>query len=409
MMVVDASMPSTGTLGTADGTMMPASLLSRHAGDRRWHHDARESLVYPILPHNWDYLFCLTVGSILCATDPVAVVALLKDLGASPTLTVQIQGEALLNDGTAIVLFRISYNMFKDIIYEPSDVIIELVWAGMCAIALGVAIGYIFFVWIRMAGNKFAHHSSMVQAMLTLCCAYWTFIIGEGVLRMSGVLATVAASLVLAHQMWPVLVSKTSMHAVWHMIEYLGNTLIFFLAGALMGNVMAVVDWLDYVHLVVIYIVLLVIRFALLIACRPVLKYLSEDKQDVSVAEILVITWGGLRGAVGLALAMQVYLDRGGKLANGDYRISEQDANRILFYVGGIAALTLFVNASSSPALVQWLGITQMPETDSSLHSRPAHLRCLAADHSEPPWQRAREFMWCDCTWQTLGIDILSS
>ena len=87
------------------------------------------------LPHNWDYLLCLTVGSILCATDPVAVVALLKDLGASPTLTVQIQGEALLNDGTAIVLFRISYNMFKDIIYEPSDVIIELVWAGMCAIA----------------------------------------------------------------------------------------------------------------------------------------------------------------------------------------------------------------------------------------------------------------------------------
>ncbi len=127
----------------------------QHAGDRRWHHDARESLVYPILPHNWDYLFCLTVGSILCATDPVAVVALLKDLGASPTLTVQIQGEALLNDGTAIVLFRISYNMFKDIIYEPSDVIIKLVWAGMCAIALGVDIGYTFFVWIRMAGNKY--------------------------------------------------------------------------------------------------------------------------------------------------------------------------------------------------------------------------------------------------------------
>ena len=79
-------MQTTSTLETADGITMPASLLS-----------------IPFLPHNWDYLLCLTVGSILCATDPVAVVALLKDLGASPTLTVQIQGEALLNDGTAII------------------------------------------------------------------------------------------------------------------------------------------------------------------------------------------------------------------------------------------------------------------------------------------------------------------
>merc|ERR1719191_1864856 len=65
------------------------------------------------LPHNWSFLLCLTTGAILCATDPVAVVALLKELGASPTLTVQIQGESLLNDGTAIVLYTISYNMLK--------------------------------------------------------------------------------------------------------------------------------------------------------------------------------------------------------------------------------------------------------------------------------------------------------
>merc|ERR1719199_987955 len=61
----------------------------------------------------WSWLLSLTTSSILCATDPVAVVALLKELGASPTLTVQIQGESLLNDGTAIVLFLLAYNMLS--------------------------------------------------------------------------------------------------------------------------------------------------------------------------------------------------------------------------------------------------------------------------------------------------------
>merc|ERR1719199_188429 len=69
--------------------------------------------LWAYLPYNWSFLLSLTVGSILCATDPVAVVALLKELGAPPTLTVQIQGESLLNDGTAIVLFQLSYAMLQ--------------------------------------------------------------------------------------------------------------------------------------------------------------------------------------------------------------------------------------------------------------------------------------------------------
>merc|ERR1719162_2276577 len=96
--------------------------------------------------------------------------------------------------------------------------------------------GYFFYMWIRVAGDKFNHSSGTIQIALTLCCAYWSFIMAEGVFHISGVLATVAASLMLASLMWPHIVNEEAMHHVWHTLEALGNIIIFFLAGALTGN-----------------------------------------------------------------------------------------------------------------------------------------------------------------------------
>merc|ERR1719353_159056 len=101
------------------------------------------------------FLLSLCAGSILCATDPVAVVALLKELGASPMLTVQIQGESLLNDGTAIVVFMISYNMLAGVEYDALSVMTFLLEKALMAFALGLFIGYGFFAWMRLVSNRF--------------------------------------------------------------------------------------------------------------------------------------------------------------------------------------------------------------------------------------------------------------
>jgi NhaP-type Na+/H+ or K+/H+ antiporter len=102
----------------------------------------------------WSFFLCLTTGSILCATDPVAVVALLKELGASPVLTVQIQGESLLNDGTSIVLFLISYNVVSGVVYDEAEILDFFLKTALMAWALGMAIGYFFFFWIlQLATN----------------------------------------------------------------------------------------------------------------------------------------------------------------------------------------------------------------------------------------------------------------
>jgi NhaP-type Na+/H+ or K+/H+ antiporter len=155
--------------------------------------------------------------------------------------------------------------------------------------------------------------------------------------------------------MWPAIVDKEFLHTIWHMFEYLGNTVIFFLAGALTGRTMAHIPGADYLHLCVIYVVLVLVRGFLFFASRPILRILGPDKEPVSVADCLVMTWGGLRGAVGLSLAIQVNTER----AEGE--ISALDGQRVLFYVSGVAALTLLINATTCPLLVERLGITQMP------------------------------------------------
>jgi NhaP-type Na+/H+ or K+/H+ antiporter len=317
--------------------------------------------LYAYLPHNWTFMLCLTTGSILCATDPVAVVALLKDLGASPTLTVQIQGESLLNDGTAIVLYTVAYNILAGEEYLFGDIMIFLIKTALFAFILGMAIGGFFYLWIKMANNKLDHSSSMIQVSLTLACAYSSFIIAEGIFKVSGVLSTVAASLVLAYFMWPEVVARETMHTIWHVFEYLGNTIIFLLAGSLTGSAMVNIAVFDYIHLLVIYVALLVIRFLLVMCSRPILTLLSPYKTPVTVADAMVMSWGGLRGAVGLVLAIQVSTDK----ANGT--VNQEDADRVLFYVGGIALLTLVINATTCPALVNHLGLTKTPETKRKL------------------------------------------
>eukprot|EP00929_Paragymnodinium_shiwhaense_P086570 TRINITY_DN47078_c0_g1_i1.p1 TRINITY_DN47078_c0_g1~~TRINITY_DN47078_c0_g1_i1.p1 ORF type:complete len:1409 (+),score=234.55 TRINITY_DN47078_c0_g1_i1:97-4323(+) len=345
---------------------------------------ATAGFLWLYIPYDWPFLLCLVTGSILAATDPVAVVSLLKELGASPVLTVSIQGESLLNDGTAIVLYMLSFDMLKGVEYEPSDIIIFLVKTALCALGLGTVMGWVFLMWIRAASDRLNRSSAIIQCALTLCCAYWSFILAEGVLKISGVLCTVASALVLADQMWPSITDKGTMMQIWHMFEYLGNTIIFFLAGSLTGKTMYSIPAVDYFHLLVIYVMSQLIRIGIIYCFRPVLNLLTSTSEPVTKADAIVMAWGGLRGAVGLSLAIQVSMDRGEWNRN-------REGDRVLFYVCGVAALTLCINAPTCPALVKRLGITAPPKSRQRLlyrlHNRLQHL--ADTSQSAPGVQRA--------------------
>jgi NhaP-type Na+/H+ or K+/H+ antiporter len=310
-----------------------------------------------LLPHGWSFNLSLTTGAILCATCPTSVVSMLKELNASPTLVVQIQGEALLNDGTAMVFYMICYNVLKDGgDFDISRVAASVVWNVLCSWGVGAALGYVFYLWILGAHNKLEHNSEIVQVSITISCAYGSYFLAEEILSMNGVLCTISACFVLANKMWPMVVRRESMRTIWQMFEYFSNTLIYFLAGGLTGKVMLKIPLGDYLHLGALYVVLNIVRMAMFYISRPMLKWLSKDNLDVPTEDSLVMGWVGVRGAVSLMLAMHVSIDRAGGM------LSEIDAHRVLFYVGGITALTIVVNAQTSLWLVRYLGIGQMPE-----------------------------------------------
>mmetsp|Transcript_100671 Transcript_100671/g.305501 ORF Transcript_100671/g.305501 Transcript_100671/m.305501 type:complete len:891 (-) Transcript_100671:47-2719(-) len=312
-------------------------------------------VMYGALPYGWDFTTCLMVGSILAATDPVAVVSLLKELGASPVLTILIQGEALLNDGIAIVLFTVAYNIAGGEPFSPLSVFSFLTKSTLGAACVGLVIGVLFYVWILANSDKLCHSSPLIQSSLTMMCAYWSFIVAEGVFHMSGVLSTVTAALVLAHKMWPVLVERKAMLEFWHLVETIGNAIVFFLAGVLTGRATLTINLeaTDWLWLLFVYVAITAIRFGMMLVFLPLLNRVGEA---VSLQDAVVMTWGGLRGMVGLCLAILVQKD----LAGG--KLTQLDGDRILFLVGCIAALTLIVNATTSPGLTRVLGITGTPE-----------------------------------------------
>eukprot|EP00931_Biecheleriopsis_adriatica_P023033 TRINITY_DN14649_c0_g1_i1.p1 TRINITY_DN14649_c0_g1~~TRINITY_DN14649_c0_g1_i1.p1 ORF type:complete len:987 (-),score=185.92 TRINITY_DN14649_c0_g1_i1:67-3027(-) len=310
--------------------------------------------LYYVLPWGWNLSTSLTVGSILAATDPVAVVGLLKQLGASASLTIAIQGESLLNDGTAVVLFTVAYKIASGEDYGVDKIVAFVFSAVFGAVLIGGIVGGIGLWLIHKSNDRLNHHSPIIQVCVTICCAYWSFLIAEGVFHVSGVLSTVTAALVMAHRMWPLLVAREAMLEIWHVVETIGNALVFFLAGAMTGmTLLHTVSLIDFAWLLAVYVAVTLIRFVMLIGFLPVLNRVGWHR--LSLKDVFVMTWGGLRGMVGLAFAILVRSD----LAGG--QLNQKDGDRILFLVGGIAGLTLIVNAPTCPALVKGLGITQVP------------------------------------------------
>ena len=301
-----------------------------------------------ILPYGWSWELSMLFGSILSATDPVAVVALLKSAGASPKLTILIVGESLMNDGTAMVMFTLFFNMLSGEVYTFPKVVAFFASAAVGSCALGIIVGFATLLWLRSASRALSEADEFIQISITICCAYIVFFLAQYFLEVSGVLACCGAGLVLAMLAPPVILNHVTMHSVWSMIEWIGNTLIFLLAGLIIGRrVLQNVTAVDWFYVVLLYVILMLIRALIIVLLYP---WLSTTGHKCTVAEAVFMAWAGLRGALGMALALIVN--------NTDsLDISESESSRLLFYVGGIAALTLIINASLAKRALEALGL----------------------------------------------------
>jgi NhaP-type Na+/H+ or K+/H+ antiporter len=323
-----------------------------------------------IFPYDWSFNLCMTAGSILSATDPVAVSALLEAVGAPPRLKVHIAGESLLNDGSAIVFFTIfGLNLYLSEL-EVDGFGEEMGWAQgvktFFRMSLGaVAIGAFFAIGTLQLSSlltrRLSREENVVEVAMEITMAYLCYFVAEIAWGTSGVIATVTMG-ILTNAFGKALVNDRHLRNDFlALVEHMLNTVLFALGGLVWGSVIANSDeeyperqfsGEDWGYLLLLYVILAVIRFGLFLVFYPLTSRIGLKS---SLPEMIFQSYGGLRGAVGIALAIS--LDNLVRKSNAEDSKFILQTNKLFGFVGGIAFMTLMINATTAGPLIRKLGL----------------------------------------------------
>ncbi|WP_065204377.1 cation:proton antiporter [Shewanella woodyi] len=317
-------------------------------------------LCLTVLPWNWSIGAALMFGAIVSATDPVAVVSLLKEMCSRARLQTLIEGESLLNDGTAIVLFTLFLSLATQIQpeFEASEVIIEFVRVVSIGVVIGTVVAVISLMFI---GSLF--NDSLIEIALTLVLPYLVFYVSEHIFHASGVVSVVTLALIYAGpgrtRFSPEVMEH--LHHFWHTLSFLFNTLIFILVGLVVSTRLGLADLANWEYLAVIFLGILVIRGGVILGLMPILARIGIG---LTKEKSVVLIWGGLRGAVSLALALIVATNE-----SLDIQLRDQ----VLFLTAGIVVLTIVVNGSSMRFVMAKLGLDKLPKAKQQTFAKVQH------------------------------------
>jgi Na+/H+ antiporter len=297
----------------------------------------------------WGWSAALVFGALISATDPVSVVAILDELGAPKRLRVFVEGESLLNDGTSIVTFSVLLGLLGGAELAIGEALLRFVWFVVGGAGVGLALALLASAWIRRIFNK-----PLVEISLTIVLAYAAMIVAEKLVHVSGVIAVVTAGLTMSS------IGKTRISPevsqflgrFWDLLSYIANTLIFFLVGVAISTHVERAALTDLALVAGGFLGAIVIRFLVVFALRPLLDRVGGR---ISAAESVVLSWGGLRGAVSLALALIV-----SQQAHVDAGLRQQ----ILVMTAGVVLLTILVNGSSTGWLLRRFGYDRPAPSD---------------------------------------------
>lgn len=300
-------------------------------------------LVTPI-----DLVVALLFGALISATDPVAVIALFKELGTPERLTVMVEGESLLNDATAIVIVTILLGLLTAAGDSSITIASSAVGQFLFVFFGGALVGAVFGLFICWVMTKFAKETSAVL-ILSLVLAYMSFVIAEHSLHVSGVMAVVACAIVLGIFGLPRLSHESveTLHETWEFIAEVCNTLLFLFVGLLvdLGSLMGVFG-------LILFAVFLVqaSRASMVYSLVPITEKLFK-LPHVTLGERHIMFWGGLKGGLAIAIVLSLPVDMPGR---------ELLINLTL----GVVLFTLLVNAPTIKPLIQSLGIDKLSDDE---------------------------------------------
>ena len=321
-----------------------------------------------LLGFTWPLSFLL--GAVVSSTDAVATGSIASRLGVPPRIVAILQGESLVNDATALVVYGAAVTAVVAGSFSLPRAALQFVAVSVGGVAAGLVVGWVV---IRLRRHITDVRVEGMVALLTPFAAY----LPADLCGASGVLAAVAAGLYVGRQSAVAIspAARLRADAIWELGTFLINGLIFILIGlqlhpifiALSGHSLSTLLW----ESVVISLVVIVVRIAWVYPAGALAhledRIVRRDALPLSPAELGVIGWAGMRGVISLAtaLALPEVTDHGA--------FPERD--RILFLTFGVIVATLVGQGLTLAPLIRLLHVTG----DDVPHQEEAHARRIAA------------------------------
>ena len=299
---------------------------------------------------------CFLIGAIVSTTDPSAVVSIFRATPAPQRLARIVEGESLLNDAAAIALFSV---FLSDVVMRAAEPdVLGALLRFPPAILLGAAVGWVVGRVAVAAMGRIGDYP-LGQVTLSIAVPYAAFLLADQAFHASGVVGVVVAGMTV-NFLSPGRLSPaalTRLRDAWDLLAHWAGSLIFVLAALLIPKLVPDLHLADLGLILVTAIAAFASRAVILFALMPLLT-LARVSPRVERPYRLAILWGGLRGAVTLALALSVTESLG---------VPPEVKRQVGVIAVGFTLFTLLVQGTTLRAVIGWLGLDRLSALDRAL------------------------------------------
>jgi monovalent cation:H+ antiporter, CPA1 family len=302
----------------------------------------------------------IAFGALISATDPVAVIAFFRSLGVSKRLSILVEGESLFNDGVAIVLFGLAITAASAggsaDGFVLSDAVVEFFRVAFGGLGIGLGLGFaVSYLILKNVDN------AMIETATSVALAFGAFVVAEE-FHLSGILAVVAAGLMVGNigmqNTSPT--TKLTLENFWEFLAFAVNSLVFLVIG-LEIVIEQLFSW--WAPIIVAVIAILLSR-AVVVYSLTWLHGRINSEGRIPKSYRHVMYWGGLRGAISLALALT--------LTGNVFSARIDQELRVMTF--GVVLFTLLVQGTTIEKLIRHLKLAEKPPQKMELQRRQALL-----------------------------------
>jgi CPA1 family monovalent cation:H+ antiporter len=266
---------------------------------------------------NFSWEYALVFASLIAATDPIAVVATFKKLGAPKRLSMIMEGESLINDGTGIVFFTLSLSLVTGARVSFAGLAVDFVAIVGVGLLIGAAVGLLVSQVIKRVDD------AMIEITLTTLAAYGAFVAAEQ-FHYSGVIAAVTAGLLCGNYALKIMTpsSRIAVESFWDYVAFALNSIVFLL----IGFEVHIRDLLSAWPMILVAFLAVTLGRAAVILGASALGRMTRERIPWSWS--LVLTWGGL----------------------------------LVTITFGVVLISILLQGLTMPPLLRWLGIIKWDE-----------------------------------------------